>query len=109
MDGTYARLHVPGGSGQDVPAPSYTSVMKNVSEPTGAIQNISGTNYTITSDGVYSIQAGFTGTITVNAQNVKITQANSSTALNEVQIVVLREATQIFGSKDLIFQTAQIT
>ena len=74
------------GAGSALP-PNYTSIFQNVSEPTGTPTTISGTNFTISSDGVYEIAAGFTGTINVNATNVKITQANPSNILNDVQIV----------------------
>jgi len=41
----------------------------------------------VTKNGVYVITKGFTGTININAQNVKLTQENSSTALENVSII----------------------
>ena len=58
-----------------------------LTEPTSPITTISSGNYTINSDGVYVLANGYTGNITVNAQNVKITQEDSTTVLNNVSIL----------------------
>ena len=50
-------------------------------------------DYTIDADGVYVLASDYSGTITVNAKNVKIMQANSSLPLRNVFIV---------GSKNFI-------
>ena len=67
---------------------SSTPFVNSQIEPTGNETTISSGNYTISSDGVYKIASGYTGTITIanGAQNVKITQADPGTALNEVYI-----------------------
>lgn len=87
LDGTYHKPTVTSESGSADSDTKFASVFKEVSEPTGTTQTISGTNFTITSDGVYEIAVGFTGKINVNAKNVKITQANPSTTLNNVEII----------------------
>ena len=51
-----------------------TTKMSQRIEPTGTPIIISAGDYTITDNGVYSLANGYTGTITVNAQNVKLTQ-----------------------------------
>ena len=57
-------------------------------EPTEPVTKISASgNYTIDSDGVYVLPSGYSGTVTVNAKNVKITQADSETSLTNVSIV----------------------
>ena len=92
LDGTYTRrtpiLENGGkiGGYTEVLPKGYTSVFKNVSEPSGSVQTLTAGNQTITADGVYQLAANYTGTVTVNAQNVKITQAGSGT-LSDVQIV----------------------
>ena len=48
-------------------------------------------DYTITEDGVYSLADGYTGNITVNAQNVKLTQQTPATQLENVSIVTRAE------------------
>ena len=67
----------------------YPPVESGVTEPSGAVTNIpAGADYTISGDGIYEIQAGFTGknTIADGAKNVEIRQANPNTALQEVHI-----------------------
>ena len=55
-------------------------------------QNIIQTgNYSIETDGVYTLSRGYSGIVEVSAQNVKITQENPSTPLKDVSI---------FGSKE---------
>ena len=75
LDGTYST-----GKAED---------STSVNEPSGIAEFSVDNNgdVTITSDGVYTIQSGFSGTINVNAKNVKITQEDSSTALSNVSII----------------------
>ena len=55
-------------------------------EPAGAVQTISGSS--ITTDGIYILPSGFTGTVTVSssAKNVEIRQANPNEVLHDVYI-----------------------
>ena len=48
---------------------------------------ISSGNFTISEDGYYLLAENYTGTITIDAQNVKLTQENSETALTGVTII----------------------
>ena len=62
LDGTYAKAPPTSGG---------------IFEPTNFIATITEGDYTITRDGVYELATGYTGTITVNAKNVKFTQEDS--------------------------------
>jgi len=44
-------------------------------------------DYKIKNDGIYMLVKGYTGTVTMNAKNVYLTQANPGTALNNAYIV----------------------
>lgn len=72
LDGRYARKQVP-------------NIIMN--EPSGTVQSISGN--TITSDGVYIIPSGFSGTIQVanGVQNIEIRQQDPRAELRDVYIV----------------------
>ena len=83
LDGTYVR---PKTDPKDVALPFvYQSIMRNVAEPSGT--PIAVTNSPINADGVYEIPNGFTGTIRINAANVKLMQATPGATLSNVQIV----------------------
>lgn len=56
-------------------------------EPNGTPILIYAGDYTITEDGVYSLADGYTGNITVDTQNVKLTQETPATQLSNVSIV----------------------
>ena len=58
-------------------------------------------DYTITEDGVYSLADGYTGNITVNAQNVKLTQQTPATQLENVSIVTRAEGNSNLWIEDL--------
>lgn len=88
LDGTWGDHNVTvtkfrwvGGSGSGGPDPTKI-VHSGAVEPTGSVTTILSGDYTITDDGVYELAAGYSGTITINAQNVKITQATSATLSN---------------------------
>ena len=55
-------------------------------ETQGTENIIQNGNYSIETDGVYTLSKGYSGIVEVNAQNVKITQENSSTPLKDVSI-----------------------
>ena len=59
-----------------VPVAAVPVVATGVVEPTGPVTTISAGNYTISSNGVYELAAGYTGTVTIAAgvQDVKIRQ-----------------------------------
>ena len=48
-------------------------------------------NYSIETDGVYTLSKGYSGIVEVSAQNVKITQENPSTPLKDVSIFASQE------------------
>ena len=80
LDGTHAKKIV-------------TSEIKPIIIPPG--------DYTITEDGVYSLADGYTGNITVNAQNVKLTQQTPATHLENVSIVTRAEGNSNLWIEDL--------
>ena len=61
-----------------------TTTVSGVAEPTGTAVLLSAGNTTITQDGVYDL-AGYSGTLTISAANVKLTNSKGGT-LNEVYI-----------------------
>ena len=65
----------------------FTEEKTGVTEPTAPVTNVSAGDYNITSDGVYVLQAGYKGKISIadGAKNVEIRQADSAT-LNDVYI-----------------------
>ena len=68
---------------------NHTSVKKIVSEPpsnAASTNTVSPNLIEINGDGEYEIPNGFSGTIKVNAANVKLKQADSSTTLSNVTI-----------------------
>ena len=67
---------------------------------------VSGENdiYNIDTDGYYVLPKGFTGTVNVNAQNVRITQEDPTTALNNVTILGRQE-----GNLNLWIDSLNIT
>lgn len=81
LDGTYSKKSS---------ATAGTSQTSETSQTVGA-KIISAGDYTITEDGVYSLADGYTGTVTVNAQNVKLTQETPATQLSNVSIVTRAE------------------
>lgn len=74
LDGSYAK-----GKEFEV---EHTTIEWIDNEPT----KISSGNYTISNDGYYMLESGYTGTITVTAKNVRLTQEDPTTALNNVWI-----------------------
>ena len=98
LDGTYELRQVMeamsmGGSMEIVPIEdtpfNHTSVKKIVSEPpsnAASTNTVSPNLIEINGDGEYEIPNGFSGTIKVNAANVKLKQADSSTTLSNVTI-----------------------
>ena len=81
LDGTYSQK-------------SFTveeTVQASETIETVAATLISAGDYTITEDGVYSLAENYTGTVTVNAQNVKLTQQTPATQLKNVSIVTRAE------------------
>ena len=65
---------------------------------------ISSEDFTISGDGFYILPKGFTGTVNINAQNVKITQEDPTTPLNNVTILGPAE-----GNLNLWIDTLNIT
>ena len=83
IDGTYRN------SGKIASTTTITeTVTKTVEDD--PIEIVTGNE--VTSDGVYVITEGFTGTINIGAANVKLTQADSTTALENVLINYLSSA-----------------
>lgn len=88
LDGTHAKKYV-----TVTPASSTDTTPTNTTEETEETlepESLSASDYTITKDGedgVYILADGYTGTVTINTQNVKFTQATPSTTLNNVSIV----------------------
>ena len=65
-------------------------VPSGVTEPSGIPKSLGigiGADERILNDGCYIIPTGFTGTINISAQNVKLIQADRTTPLNDVYIV----------------------
>ncbi len=89
IDGTHARNSI--------------VTTSQLTEPTGTPILISAGDYTITEDGIYSLADGYTGTITVNARNVKLTQQTPATQLSNVSIV-----TSSGGSSNLWIENLNI-
>ena len=85
LDGTYQKKNNSTSDNSLVIPKSYALIEAGVAEPTGTVTNIASGDYTISSDGVYSLSNGYSGTITINAQNVKLQQA-STAVLNNVYI-----------------------
>ncbi len=99
LDGTYAGLAKTATSSStdsDIletprnvpPLPDGYPFFKTVSEPNQSnSESITGTNYSMTQGGVYTIDSNFTGTITVGTTDaVKFVSADSSQTLRNVQI-----------------------
>ncbi len=78
--------------GRYAPPPEAASVI----EPTGTPTLINAGDYTISSDGVYELAAGYTGNITITATNVKLQQQNSR-PLNNVYINCLSDNTHLWS------------
>ena len=99
LDGTYAGLAKTATSSStdsDIletprnvpPLPDGYPFFKTVSEPNQSnSEQITGTDYSVTQGGVYTIDSNFTGTITVDTTDaVKFVSADSSQTLSNVQI-----------------------
>lgn len=74
LDGSFAK-----GKEFEV---EHTTIEWIDNEPT----KISSGNYTISNDGYYILESGYTGIVTVNAKNVRLTQEDPTTALNNTNI-----------------------
>jgi len=83
--------------GRYAPPPEDISVV----EPTGTPTVISAGDYTISSDGVYELAAGYTGNITITATNVKI-QQQTTARLNNVYINCLSDNTHLWSERLMI-------
>ena len=82
LDGTHSQKLF----GAKITASGQISSTAETSETVDATIISSG-DHTITEDGVYSLANGYSGTITINAQNVKLTQENFANQLDNVSIV----------------------
>lgn len=82
LDGTHSQKLF----GAKITASGQISSTAETSETVDATIISSG-YHTITEDGVYSLANGYSGTITINAQNVKLTQENFANQLDNVSIV----------------------
>ena len=58
-------------------------------------------DFNITSDGVYKLAKGYSGTINIDAENVKIIQEDPTTPLNDVHIVGLPKGNANLWIEDL--------